>query len=472
MKKQRRLWILALLALAPPALAERPPIVFTHHQVNLESGSHSNNTATETTPYINAVVVPNAVWMRVGIGDYNLGQRSFVVLRSLGDMDEQRFDARSLPVWKNRSALFKGDGVIVELHVAPGEQGIFVNVNQAISGEWQPADLPSPHSQCGGTDDRVAFLDNRVGRMYFGGCTAWRITVGPRGGSADEETFLSAGHCADFDPDQGGPGLPDGNLDLSGVIEFNVPLSTAGGFTNPAPVADQFPVVTTGTRWHFEGEGMGLGKDYSIFGVGRNSNNNLLPHEKYAQLPFRITRESPAAGATIRVTGYGSDTGTANFTSQSHTGPYVGESSSGANFWHEYQVDTEGGNSGSPIIWTANGLAIGIHTNAGCDNPLTADGNTGTSFEHTPLETDLRNYVSTLAKFVDAGHPLRVAEEGTVYRPYSTVSLGVAGVSSNGILSIVPGSYNTAADRALLAGTGPKAMTMVAPVGTVVIGAP
>lgn len=471
MKKQRRMWILALLALAPPALAVTPPIEFTHHNVNVKSGLHSNTTAGETVPFIDAVVVPDADWVRVAIGEYNLGERSFVILRSLGDMDEQRFDARSLPVWKNRSALFNGDGVIVELHVAPGEHEIFVTVNQAIGGQWNPTDLPTPHSQCGPNDDRVATTDNRIGRMYFGGCTAWRTVIGPRGGTTEEETCLSAGHCVDFDPDQGGPQLPNGILDLSGVIEFNVPLSTAGGFTVAAAAADQYPVVTTGCRWNFDGEGQGLGKDYAVFGVGRNANTGLLPFQAYG-FPFRLTRESPAVGATIRITGFGSDTGTANFTCQTHTGPYVGEFSSGANFSHEYQVDTEGGNSGSPIIWTAQNLSIGIHTNAGCDNPLTADGNSGTSFEHDPLETDLRNYVQTLARFVDAGHPLRVAEEGTVYRPYSTVSLGVAGIANNGILSIVTGGYNTAADRALLAGTGNKAMTLVAPCGSVRIGAP
>ncbi len=43
--------------------------------------------------------------------------------------------------------------------------------------------------------------------------------------------FLTAGHCVDFDPDQGGPLLPDGILDLSGVVEFNVPASLPNGTT-------------------------------------------------------------------------------------------------------------------------------------------------------------------------------------------------------------------------------------------------
>ncbi len=475
MRKHCRLLLLVPLALAPPLLADNPNLTLTHRSVNLRSGIHANNTGLETVPFIDAVVLTDAHYVRVGFGDSNLGERSYVILRSLGDMDEQRLDTRSMRTWSNRSALFNGDGLIVELHVAPGEQGIFVNVDQATGAIWQMIDPPVAHSQCGPTDDRVPNTDNRVGRLFVGGCTAYRVAYGTRGGTTEEETFLTAGHCTDLDPDDCGAGLPNGVVDLNGVVEFNVPPSTAAGNPVLAPANDQYPIITAGIRFNFDGACQGLGKDYSIFGVGRNANTDLLPFQAYG-FPFRLTRESPAANATIRITGFGRDFNdlVRDEVCQTHTGPYIGEFTGNvaADISHEYQVDTEGANSGSPIIWTAQNLVIGIHTNAGCDNPLTADGNSGTSFEHTPLETDLRTYVQSAARFVDAGHPLRVAEEGTVYRPNSTVSLGVTGISSGGILSIVTGGYNTAADRALVAGTGNKAMTMVAPCGSVTIGAP
>lgn len=475
MRKQRRLWIVGLLALAPPALADNQNISITQHAVNLNSGVHSNDTSQETMPFTGAAIVPDANWTRLIFSEYNLGAKSYVILRSMGDMDEQRLDSRSLAAWSNKSAMFNGDGVIIELHVAPGERGIFVNVGRATGASWQPIDLPSPHSQCGANDDRVPNTDNRVGRLFVGGCTAYRVAYGSRGGTTEEETMLTAGHCTDLDPDDCGASLPNGVVDLSGVVEFNVPPSTAAGVPVLAPANDQYPIITAGIRFNFDGACQGLGKDYSIFGVGRNANTDLLPFQAYG-FPFRLTRESPAANATIRITGFGRDFNdlVRDEVCQTHTGPYIGEFTGNvaADISHEYQVDTEGANSGSPIIWTAQNLVIGIHTNAGCDNPLTADGNSGTSFEHTPLETDLRTYVQSAARFVDAGHPLRVAEEGTVYRPNSTVSLGVTGISSGGILSIVTGGYNTAADRALVAGTGNKAMTMVAPCGSVTIGAP
>lgn len=475
MRKHRRLLSLALLALAPPAMADNPNISITQHPVNLNSGVHSNDTSQESVPYIASAVAPDANWTRVIFSEYNLGATSYVILRSLGDMDEQRLDSRSLAAWSNKSAMFNGDGVIVELHVAPGERGIFVNIDRVTGAYWEPVDLPAPHSQCGPTDDRVPNTDNRVGRLFVGGCTAYRVAYGSRGGTTEEETMLTAGHCTDFDPDDCGATLPNGVVDLGGVVEFNVPPSTAAGVPVLAPANDQYPVIITGIRFNFDGACQGLGKDYSIFSVGRNANTGNLPFQSYG-FPFRMTRESPAVNATIRVTGFGRDFNdlVRDEVCQTDTGPYIGEFAGNVagDLSHEYQVDTEGANSGSPIIWTAQNLVIGIHTNAGCDNPLTADGNSGTSFEHTPLETDLRAYVQSAARFVDAGHPLRVAEEGTVYRPNSTVSLGVTGITSGGILSIVTGSYNTAADRALVAGTGNKAMTLVAPCGSVTIGAP
>ena len=472
MKKQRRTMMLALLALAPPALAQNPNIALTHQTVNLDSGLHSNNTPNETVPFVDAVIVTGADWFRLGFGEYNLGERSYIVLRSLGDADEQRLDARSVPVWNNRSAMFNGDGVIVELHVAPGEQGIFVEVAQAVGAFWEPLDLPAPHSQCGANDDRLPTTDNRTGRLFVGGCTAYRVAYGSRGGTTEEETMLTAGHCTDLDFDDSGAGLPNGVVDLNGVVEFNVPPSTAGGVAVLAAANDQYPINIAGIRFNFDGACQGLGKDYSIFCVGRNANTNLLPFQAYG-FPFRLTRESPAANATIRITGFGLDFDdpTRDEVCQTHTGPYVGEFAGNVagDLSHEYQVDTEGANSGSPIIWTAQNLVIGIHTNAGC-NLAAGDGNSGTSFEHTPLETDLRGYVHTSARFVDANHPLRVAEEGTVYRPNSTVALGVSGIASGSILSIVTGTYNTVADRGLLAGTGNKAILMVAPCGTATIG--
>lgn len=435
-----------------------PPIPPRHTELYRQaSGEHSNPGAETVLAWQHVVIAPGAAWMRLHFSQWDLGESSWIEITSLWDDGWQMLNARSIQDWSQGTAFFNGDRVLLRLFVAPGDEGVFVDLDHLTAGEFMAGDgFDDLRSLCG-ADDRVASTDNRVGRMYIGGCTAWRITSG---------AFLTAGHCVDFDPDQGGPQLPDGVLDLSGVIEFNIPASLANGTTVAANPNDQYPVNTSGVIWRFDGENQGLGKDWCVFGVFANSNTGLLPHQAYG-FPFRMTRENPANGNTMRITGCGSDGGTANFTLQTSTGPYVTENVSGANIWHEYQVDTTGGNSGSPILWVSNGLTVGIHTNAGCS---ATNGNNGTSFEVDALENALRNYIHANARFVDVGHPLPVAESGSAYRPFATVTAGANSVPTGGVVSVVAGNYTAAAGNTFTLGADGKAMRLDAPVGTVVIG--
>ena len=59
---------------------------------------------------------------------------------------------------------------------------------------------------------------------------------------------------------------------------------------------------------------------------------------------------------------------------------------------------------------------------------------------------------------------------GTVMRPFDTVTEGVNAVVSGGIVSIVAGTYTAASGNTFTAGADGKAMTLTAPVGTVRIG--
>jgi hypothetical protein len=322
-------------------------------------------------------------------------------------------------------------------------------------------DDPDPETEtlCG-VDNRVASTDGRVGRLYFGGCTTWLISNG---------RLLTAGHCVDFDPDQGGPLLPDGILDLSGVVEFNVPASLPNGTTVAADPDDQYPVNTGSVVWRFDGEGQGLGKDWSVFTVNDNSNTGLTPFQAQGGF-FRTTNGDPAVNNTIRITGMGLDNTPAgstgnrnaqNFTNQTSTGGYAGESSSGSDIWHRYAVDTTGGNSGSPVIWNSNGFTIGIHTNGGC----AADGtgaNSGTSFEVNALENAIDNHPGSNTTYADLTR-FGATENGTIYHPHDTFNEAVDTVPAGGKVSVVTGTYNDT-------GLYTKQMFVVAPVGSVLIG--
>jgi hypothetical protein len=77
----------------------------------------------------------------------------------------------------------------------------------------------------------------------------------------------------------------------------------------------------------------------------------------------------------------------------------------------------------------------------------------------------LNNFYDGDTVHVDGGMPaLGPAESGTVFRPYNTVLEGVTAVPTGGIVLIVEGSYPGETM------TITRAMTLMAPVGTVTIG--
>ena len=97
----------------------------------------------------------------------------------------------------------------------------------------------------------------------------------------------------------------------------------------------------------------------------------------------------PVLGQTIRITGYGTTNPPVpnewNLVQKTHSGPYVAFMGTLV----QYQVDTTGGNSGSPVINMATGEAIGIHTHAGCN--LGGGENNGTGINHAGLQNALAN---------------------------------------------------------------------------------
>ncbi|HLT46515.1 MAG TPA: T9SS type A sorting domain-containing protein, partial [Rubricoccaceae bacterium] len=120
----------------------------------------------------------------------------------------------------------------------------------------------------------------------------------------------------------------------------------------------------------------GIGNDWGIFRVFDNTQTGLQPVVAQGGGYFHVRQD--LAPPTIRITGYGVDTGTSNQTQQTHTGPNAG--SSGTTM--RYQVDTTGGNSGSPVIDEATGDALGVHTHGGCSTSGSGS-NSGTSLFNT-----------------------------------------------------------------------------------------
>ena len=441
---------------------QRESVPYHVEPVELDSRKQESLATAAAGNFRQIIHMPDAIWLRLHFSEYNLGQNSYITITSLQDGGDQRFDSHSLPQWENATAVFNGDSVEVELHIDADDENIYFVIDNLIAGDPQEVSNtaePGIRTLCG-ADDRAPSTDGRVGRLFFGGCTAWLVSNG---------RLLTAGHCADSDPDGTGPMVPDGVLDLAGVVEFNVPASQANGNTVAANPDDQYPINTTNVVWRFDGEGQGLGKDWAVFTVNPNANTGLTPFQAQGAF-FRMTNENPVTNSVIRITGMGSDNTPAgstgggnaqNFTNQTSFGPYVAENSAGNDIWHSYIVDSTGGNSGSPIIWEGLDFTIGIHTNGGCN----ADGsgaNNGTSFEVDALEAAIANHPGANTIYVDKIR-FGAAENGTIFHPHDTIAEGVNTVPSGGNLSIVAGSYNET-------GTFNKPMTISAPAGTVIIG--
>lgn len=454
-----------LFSIAPSQtelIPDQKPTPYHIQEYIRTSGIYNGNKIYGTQPvsvYQDFIQISDAPWSRLYFGKCDLGRRSFIKITSLEDGERQHLNSTTLKQWYNTSALFNGDALKVELYVAPEDQGIFFEIEKIMVGNRPTREGLTSISKvtsdpctgrcgiCGGIDDRVSSNDPAVGRIYptcdIYGCTGWIASNG---------TYITAGHAP--------PGFG-----ITTVLQFNVPKSLPDGTPQHPSICDQYPIIQAPDIPQPEYDPSGLGQDWAVFYCYPNSETGLLPVEVQNAF-YRPTIDSDPD--TFRVTGYGLDEcppgpdpntdyrNEDSFTQQTSTGPNLGEYGSGNDFYWKFNVDIRSRSSGSPIIPLNTVLSAGIVTH-GCGP------NYGTSFKNTELAETLNTYISHDIMYVDNGHP-STFEDGTIFRPYDTVIEGVNTVPSGGMLCLVKGSYNESL-------TINKAMTIIAPVGDVTIGA-
>jgi len=338
---------------------------------------------------------PGADWVRlyfadvVLAGDVLAGNGAQLRLTAHRDGAEQLLDAVTLQQWRSSSAYFNGGDVEVEVLAFPGTGTSRVVMRGLEVG------LPMPNfSICGPTDDRVLSSDPRSARLLPVGCTGWLI--------ADcAGCFLTAGHC-------------QGNIQ---VVQFNVPLSTSSGGLQQPPPSDQYAVDAASLQGN---GGQGVGNDWAYFGTFPNSTTGMTATQRQGP-GFTLAPPPPVgSGNEIRITGFGTDQSPAtwNQVQQTHFGPLVTSTATTV----QYQTDTTGGNSGSPVIWEQTDQAVGIHTHGGCQSSG-AGQNSGTAFTHPGLQAGLATPLGVCAGgFSNAEAPTLLAP-GTA----TQVSVGVGG---------------------------------------------
>jgi len=359
---------LAIFAVAMPLAAQPQPIGQKDVAVFLDTGLVQNEAESRRVIFAEVVEVPEAPWLRLRFDDAVLGapaeggQLTTLRLTSLLDGAVQTMDPSHLRQWRNTSAYFNGDAILLEIIADPSAGPSRVRISSAFTGPPQPG--PSTRSICGPDDDRMLSSDPRSARVVPVGCTAWLINDA-------NKCFLTAGHCT-------GSSFQ--------VVEFNVPLSDAGGNITFADPDDQYPVDPASVQ---SNGGLGVGNDWAYFGAFANSNTGLTAFEAQGSTYELVSPPDPA-GQNIRITGYGTTSAALaplewNQVQKTHVGPFVFVSGNTLN----YATDTTGGNSGSPVIHEETGNAIGIHTHAGCTT--SGGGNNGTNIDHPALQDALAN---------------------------------------------------------------------------------
>ncbi|MEW7290688.1 trypsin-like peptidase domain-containing protein [Aquimarina sp. 2304DJ70-9] len=326
---QKLSWLFCMTLMLLPAtnFAQTEPLL--QHDITVGLTMKSDIKKSNSPQVITETVSENgAIWLRLFFKDVNLGNKSTLTITSDLDGASQVLTSKTIKTWNNSSAYFNGDKVTVTLTVAPGESAVGLNISELSVGDHDP----TTKSQCGSTDDRVDSADNAIGRIVPIGCTGWIITNGK---------LVTAGHCVGS---------------RAQIIEFNVPKSNPDrSIVHPGP-EDQYPIGNFISPYPGNSS---QANDWAVFTASANSQTGQTPIQAQGK-SFNVVRSDP--GSNITITGFGTDTGIDNQTQQIHTGPL----SSVNNTFVRYRTDTTGGNSGSPIIDTATGNAIGVHAYGGC----------------------------------------------------------------------------------------------------------
>ncbi|NJM93519.1 MAG: trypsin-like serine protease [Cytophagales bacterium] len=376
----------------------------------------------------------------------NIPSESFMILYGEFPQDFLILDSVSIRWYKYRSIFFRGTSITLECYINESDKNMKVSVKRILTVRDtsekihdSKARVEKISSICG-QDERELTTDRAVGRLTGGTCTGFILSNG---------ILVTAGHCRDLNSRQ---------------IVFNRP---SNGTSHVNAFRDTYTIVAN----LFE-DASGVyttkGDDHAVFLCARNAFTGRLPGEAQ-QAFFRASRDHEPD--YVRITGYGrDDEEEKNKELQTDRDRLLEEVRYYTDdcIWWNHIVDTESGNSGSPIFTdNSSRIAIGVHTYGGlsCAWP-TVEPNAGESFESNDFEQDL-NHITSLdipTKVVDHVHYVN-HQEGTVLRPYRSVAAAVASSSTSTPtrLQLVTGNYaeSVVIDRPILFDT---------PVGPVTIG--
>ena len=293
-------------------------------RLQLDSGALANPRLAARTVFSEVVTVPGAAWLRLHFGSVELDKGSRLRVSSIEDGASQFLDAAELRKWRDSSAYFNGDSVLVELVAGPA-----TNRNRVVISEVSHERTETSRSICE-PDDRVPSNDPFSGRIFPKPCTG--TIWGSHG------CIITAGHCIDY--------LPGAE-----IIEFNVPTRdpVTCALRHP-PVADQFPL----SNHTFEDST--AGDDWGVVRTLTNSSGETV-FERYGGYR-RIALEMPSLGEPVTIWGYGATESCATSDSQQRSDGQVTLLTGG---FVAYDADTRSGNSGSGVVHDDEVIAVHAH---------------------------------------------------------------------------------------------------------------
>jgi len=411
------LTLLACLCLEPALVAAQSEDAVRRHRVryDLDSSEIRTRSGDIGPAFSHIVSIDGVSWLRLHFDEARLGRAAEgeaptrLRLTGLEDGAVQILDATALARWRNSSAYFNGDAILIELLTAPGAAASRLTMSAVTAGP--PGG--GVRSLCG-DDDRVLDEDNRIARLMPSGCTAWLIDDANGG-------FLTAGHC-------------DNGIE---IVELDVPLSAPDGSLRHPPPEHQYAIDPDSIQTN---GGLGAGDDWAYFGTFPNPITGLMPRQA-AGAAFGLTHPPPSGpDHLIRVAGYGTTTDPVpdewNRALKSQLGPLVDASDTGV----AYAVDTTTGSSGGPVIDAETGMAIAIHDHGGCN----AGGNLGTPTDHDGLRAALARPRGTLRPHVafafPEGPPGYLVPEGHTLEITAQARDGYAIAPDSGTLWVDDGS--------------------------------
>jgi|GEM_PF-5815059 len=450
--------------------------------VNTNSGTHNHSGSTFSKVYTTTVTQSDAPWLQLYFSAYELGAQSYVQITSGKDNAFQKLTAETLQQWNGWSAFFNGNEVTVELYQHPEDTSVFFNIQKYIY-EAKDSTNYMPPNHCSYqkmTEDARTPSDHPGVARTFGystnsdsGATAWLASNG---------AMVTAGHAIEIK-----------------FVQFNVPLNADGFIQHPHP-SDQYVKDDSSVVYKNELDVNGnptLGKNWGVFGVFPNSNTGALPGQVQTDF-FRTApndailaiTDSPNSGPALpikvtHVAGFGADHeyvfpvssytydcreyASTNRIQQEDWG-YLEYTNSLSLSVLSHDLNASSGNAGSPMFTYVNSLPYGfaVLTTVNMNEGTAVERNAvyGTGFKNTDFTNAMNTFYGSQTVHVDSKHfkeQTGYTRDGTVHRPYNSLSTAVTAASNNDVLVLTKGAYQEGL-------TISTPVRLIAPTGGVSIG--